>query len=112
MWIDVKTLAEIVGKSRRTIQLQIKKNSSIVTRLKDNKSYEILVTSLPSEWQTLVVKKTSTSNVPVSALSTPAQLVIIEKKAVRIGSKIDDITQQELKQILGSGSVDVTLSLE
>jgi len=52
MWIDVKTLAEIVGKSRRTIQLQIKKNSSIVTRLKDNKSYEILVTSLPSEWQT------------------------------------------------------------
>ena len=96
MWIDVKTLAEIVGKSKRTIQLQIKKNSSIVTRLKDNKSYEILVTSLPSEWQTLVVKKTSTSNVPVSALSTPAQLAIIEKKAVGIGSKIDDKQRKKM----------------
>jgi putative transposase len=96
MWVDVKTLAEIIGKSRRTIQLRIKKDSSIVTRLIDKKKIEILITSLPSEWQTLVIKKTKSTDIPIVALSTPAQLIVIQKTAVGIGSKIDEKQRKKM----------------
>lgn len=97
MWIDVKTLAEIVGVSRRTIQLRVKKDSTIITRAKDKKSYEILVTSLPSEWQTLVVKNSKISDIPVTALSKPAQLAAVEKKSlIGIGTKIDEKQRKKM----------------
>lgn len=77
MWIDVKTLSSIVGKTCRTIQLMAK-SGKITSRKKDGKTLEIYVPSLPGDWQTLV---TSSGSLPaviparsLAILAPPAQL--------------------------------------
>lgn len=52
MYVDIKTLAQVLGKTSRAIQIAIKKNPSIQARKKDGKSIEMYVPSLPADWQT------------------------------------------------------------
>jgi len=91
MWILPKRLAEIVGKSLRTIQLMIKKGQ-FKTRPINKKSVEIYIPSLPSEWQILVTKVGEFKQ-PLNALtvlSPPAQIAAITKQSdavLSIGSK-------------------------
>lgn len=76
-WISIKSLAEAMGKSTRTIQLWVKNNKSVKSRMKDGRSIEIYIGSLPPDWQMRVQAST-----PVVAASNTAVAVLTDKVAV------------------------------
>lgn len=101
MWVDVKTVANAVGKSTRTIQLMAK-DGKIESRRVGKKSLEILVTSLSADWQDKVrssgkaVVKTTKS---LTALALPAQLKTLSEDnstTLAIASKLTDKDRERL----------------
>lgn len=101
MWVDVKTIAEAVGKSPRTIQLMAK-NGKIQSRKINKKSLEIYVPSLPADWQAKLTgtgKVVARSEQALAILSTPAQLAAVANKenpALALGSKLSDKDRERL----------------
>ena len=77
MWIDIRTLAKALGKTPRTIQIRIRKDSSIQTRMRDKKTTEVYIPSLPAEWQTAVAKSEGidVNRQALATLAPSAQLV-------------------------------------
>nr|WP_321265231.1 transposase domain-containing protein [uncultured Sphaerochaeta sp.] len=71
-WITVKAIAKALGKSTRTVQLKIKKDMNIKSRMKDGRSLEIYIGSLPSDWQ---MKIRATSPVVVANRSAVTAMV-------------------------------------
>lgn len=101
MWVDVKTIAEAVGKSTRTIQLMAK-NGKIQSRKINKKALEIYVPSLSAEWQSMLTgsgKVVARSEQVLSVLSTPAQLAAVTNKenpVLALGTKLSDKDRERL----------------
>jgi putative transposase len=55
MWVDVKTIANAIGKSARSVQIRIHKDE-FTWRKRDGRSVEVLVSSLPADWQSALTK--------------------------------------------------------
>lgn len=83
MYIDVKTLAARIGKSKRFVQLKIK-DGSIRARQKNLKSYEVEVESLPAEWQALIPSaEAAPSSETAPAVKTDPSEVMLSPTAVK-----------------------------
>jgi putative transposase len=101
MWVDVKTVAEAVGKSARTIQLMAK-SGKIQSRKINKKTLEIYVPSLPADWQATLAgngKVVARSEQTLAILSTPAQLAAVTSKenpALALGTKLSDKDRERL----------------
>ena len=65
MWVDVKTLAQVIGVSKRLIQIRIQ-DGTLMARKKNARAYEVDTTSLPPEWMAKLPKEMT----GVSALSS------------------------------------------
>jgi len=96
MYVDVKTIAEAVGKTPRSIQLRAK-NGEFSWRKKDGRSIEILVSSLPDDWQAALAKKGAIvpSVQSVRALAPMAQEVTMMNMPILLGKKA---TETQLKR--------------
>ncbi|PKL14779.1 MAG: hypothetical protein CVV52_00305 [Spirochaetae bacterium HGW-Spirochaetae-8] len=101
MWIDVKGLSQIIGKTPRTIQLMAKAGK-IQSRPLDGKRIEVYIPSLPMEWQTLLVKAgklSSSSPASLTVLAPPAQLALSNTRSTdlaRLGTKVTDKQRERL----------------
>lgn len=76
-YISVKELSKIIGKTPRAIQIS---KDKYTWRMRDKKSMEFLVSSLPEEWQQLITEaQRLTSDLPVK-LSGKLQIQSIEQE--------------------------------
>lgn len=103
MYVDIKTLAQVLGKTPRAIQIGIKKTPSIQTRKKDGKSIELYVPSLPADWQTALAKANrlpaTQAEQSVIALVPAAQIAAAATAPTAIagiGSKLSDNKRRRL----------------
>ncbi|MGD1832525.1 MAG: transposase domain-containing protein [Sphaerochaetaceae bacterium] len=96
MYVDVKTIAEAIGKTPRSIQIRAK-NGEFSWRKKDGRSIEILVSSLPSDWQAALAKKgaIAPSIQSIRALAPMAQEVTMMSMPILLGKKA---TETQLKR--------------
>lgn len=88
MWVDTKTLASIIGRSVRTIQLKAK-NGEIVSRRQDGRSLEIDTDSLPPEWKALVVAVPSLPSTSTDGISEYAEAAIGRKLSERENRRLE-----------------------
>lgn len=106
-WISVKALADAMGKSPRTIQLWLKNNQSIRSRMKDGRSLEIYIGSLPPEWQMKVQASTPAivaSNTAVATLARKAA-VSVETAPATIANIGGALTKSQRNRLLISAMI-------
>jgi putative transposase len=101
MYIDIKTLSKAIGKTPRAIQIRLKKDSSIISRPKDGRSLELLISTLPADWQTALAKagKLPAQGTALAVLAPAAQVaaqVSAPTAVSAIGSKLDESQRRRL----------------
>lgn len=81
MWVDIRQVALATGKTKRAVQIRVQKDPRIQRRMKDGRTMELYVPSLPSEWQEKLVdeKAVTVERAMLPALAPTAQ----EKAMVR-----------------------------
>lgn len=113
MWVDIKKVALAIGKTRRTVQIKVQKTPTIQRRMKDGKTMELYVPSLPPEWQKKVVQDKA---VTVERAMLPALAPTAQEKAIVSGYQCGlRLTPQlrkkhEIAQKLGSRQPDIPRS--
>lgn len=103
MYIDVKTLAEVLKKSPRAIQIKVQKDSSIQTRKKDGRSIELYVPSLPADWQTALAranKLPARQEGAIMALVPAAQIAVATTTPTAIAGIDSKLTDAKRRRLL------------
>lgn len=102
-YISVKDLAGITGKSVRTIQLS---KDKFQWRQKDKKSIEILISSLPEEWQRKVAQSGFFKNDAnaLVRLAPEAQIVAVGKKVNANPLVLSQKASEKQKQMMAIAS--------
>lgn len=99
-WVSVRELAAALGKTPRAVQIHLRKDASVQTRMKDSKSLEVYVPSLPAEWQTALVRQGGTpSGIVLAALAPAAQMAAAGKPELRA----DKLTEAQRRRMLVAG---------
>lgn len=96
MWVDVKTISEAVGLTPRAIQIRARKEFQ--WRQKNGRSIEILVASLPEEWQVKLAReqKIIPSLQTIKSLVPAAQIAIHKDLPLSLGKKATEAQRQKL----------------
>lgn len=79
MWVDIKQIALVIGRTKRAVQITVRKTPTIQRRMKNGRTLELYVPSLPPEWQEKIVQDKA---VTVERAMLPALAPTAQEKAV------------------------------